>query len=166
MNSVLLAERAVFAYFKPVRRVFLVLVIVVISLLAFGTSQRNSRSNTFCHNFCHPKKLTPPYGVLIDFTIYIIYCQVFFTTFFIFNILWWYWAKHPSIWGSAPYSALCFAHFEINRAPKRLNPPPPKAWKPHRRLRGAAENMRWKQSLTAKAQLSLFARRAFWSITG
>ena len=59
MDRVLFAERAVFAHFEPVRRVLLVLVVVVIPLLAFGTSQRDPRPNTFCHNFFHPKKLTP-----------------------------------------------------------------------------------------------------------
>ena len=60
MNGMLLAERTIFLYFESVGIVLLVLIVVVISLLAFGARQSNSCSVSFCHIFRLPKKLTPP----------------------------------------------------------------------------------------------------------
>ena len=55
VNGVLLAERTVFVYLDSVGIVFLILILVVISLLAFGARQSYSRSVSFCHSFHFPK---------------------------------------------------------------------------------------------------------------
>ena len=55
MNGVLFAERTVFVYLDSVGIVFLILILVVISLLAFGARQSYSRSVSFCHSFHFPK---------------------------------------------------------------------------------------------------------------
>lgn len=57
--GVLFAERTIFAEFYSVGIVLLILVIVVISLLAFGACQSDSGSVSFCHIFRLLKKLTP-----------------------------------------------------------------------------------------------------------
>lgn len=55
VNGVLFAERTVFVYLDSVGIVFLILILVVISLLAFGARQSYSRSVSFCHSFHFPK---------------------------------------------------------------------------------------------------------------
>lgn len=57
--GVLFAERTIFAEFYSVGIVLFILVIVVISLLAFGACQSDSGSVSFCHIFRLLKKLTP-----------------------------------------------------------------------------------------------------------
>ena len=56
MRRVLSAMRAVFVQFDPVGIVLFVLIRVVIPVLAFGTSQRDFISRSFCsHLFFLPK---------------------------------------------------------------------------------------------------------------
>ena len=55
MNGVLVAKLTIFLKLDSVGIVFLILILVVISLLAFGARQSYSRSVSFCHNFHFPK---------------------------------------------------------------------------------------------------------------
>ena len=79
VNGVLFAERTILAHFESVRIVFLIFVIVVISLLAFGARQSDSGSTSFCHIFRLPKKLTPPRSA-----------NLFYTTFGHLSIIFYY----------------------------------------------------------------------------
>ena len=63
MFRVLLAERAIFAHYQSVRIVLFVLDAVVVSVLTFGTFERNFSSSGFgCHNKTPCKKITPRLG--------------------------------------------------------------------------------------------------------